>query len=153
MPRPCAVESHVRHYEEGWSGFGMPRPCAVEVHVKLLQQPLTFGPRAANVKLHGASPWHLSRFDGLLTAASVSLHGASPRHLSVFSHSLFSRVVFAVRVRYDWRLQEILSFTELRSCRAVCFANAYLLLPFEFVKRLQPAKIFPAVGYLICFAQ
>ena len=42
----------------------MPRACAVEVHV------LSY--LAWNVKLHGASPWHL------LLAASVKLQRKSP---------------------------------------------------------------------------
>jgi hypothetical protein len=52
----------------------MPRPCAVEVHVRSYV--------ALNVKLHGSSPWHLvCGVLKLMLAASVKLHGASPWHL------------------------------------------------------------------------
>jgi hypothetical protein len=37
---------------------------------------------AANVKLHGASPWHLKTLVlGMLIAANMRLHGASPWYL------------------------------------------------------------------------
>jgi len=37
---------------------------------------------ATNVKLHGASPWHLGKKGIAWVEANVKLHGASPWHLS-----------------------------------------------------------------------
>src|SRR6266404_3137046 len=53
MPRPCAVELHVRRYKERLAGrLRMPRPCAVEVHVRRYKERL-----AGNCGCHGLAPW------------------------------------------------------------------------------------------------
>ena len=52
----------------------MPRPCAVVAHARSYVAP--------NVKLHGASPWHLYQVLLCGVAAIVTLHGTSPWHLA-----------------------------------------------------------------------
>ena len=47
---------------------------------------------AANMNLHGASPWHLETLVLVLVAANMNLHGASPWHLETFSAKLSSWV-------------------------------------------------------------
>jgi hypothetical protein len=74
MPRACPVEAHDIRYTPAKKHAWMPRACPVEAHVRSYV--------ASNVKLHGASPWHLEFWVWeLLVAASVKLHGTSPWHL------------------------------------------------------------------------
>jgi len=78
MPRPCAVELHVRRYKKRlagdcgchglapWrftfagtrtsrGGLRMPRPCAVEVHVRGYKERL-----AGDCGCHGLAPWRFT---------------------------------------------------------------------------------------------
>src|SRR5262245_11844738 len=72
MPRPCAVEIHVRSYQERFSQLKMPRPCAVEIHVRSYQErfALLKMPRPCAVKIHARS--YQERF------APYRCHGLAP---------------------------------------------------------------------------
>ena len=63
----------------------MPRPCAVEVHVSCSRKQQLVA-IATNVKLHGASPWHLGRFYGF----PDSNERESPRRKAVASFCVFT---------------------------------------------------------------
>ena len=100
MPRPCAVEVHVRRYKIRQKGFADATALRRGGSRLSLQNTsegfcgchglapwgFTFAAaqlvdRASNVKLHGTRPWHLRESCGFSLAASVSLHGTRPWHL------------------------------------------------------------------------
>src|SRR5438046_1697211 len=96
MPRPCAVEFHVCCYKETFFEtlqdatalrLGVSRLLLTSTTRKAVASeefPSAF-PVAANVRLHGARPWHLKSFQLLfLVAANVKLYGARPSHLKSF---------------------------------------------------------------------
>jgi len=93
MPRPCAVEPHVRCYKGtsericGCHALRMPRPCAVEPHVRCYKE-TSGGFADATALCRGASRSLLQRnvrricgCAAFFVAASVRLHGARPWHL------------------------------------------------------------------------
>src|SRR5262245_113835 len=74
MPRPCAVESHVRCYKQqpSWGCHGLvPWRFTLEAAV------------ATRLSLHGTSPWHLKLLENQLqadlhVARQISLTGYAP---------------------------------------------------------------------------
>src|SRR6266404_3332189 len=91
MPRPCAVEPHVRAYKISPSGFADATALCRGASRSPLQNKtsLTFpaeaqAPSAKSIKREALrrSAGASQRVPGLFVAASVILHGARPGHLS-----------------------------------------------------------------------
>src|SRR6266850_1815870 len=107
MPRPCAVEVHVRCYknssEKSCGCHGLvpwrftfaatktpPKRFADATALcrggSRFVRPL----KALSVKLHGTRPWHLGELRDSFVAASVKLHGTRPWHPNSSLHTPLS---------------------------------------------------------------